>query len=382
MPPHGVPLPSLETVLPLPSLSDTQAGRAGYALQQARAIAEEAALAAPLHDREASFPTTAVAALGDAGLLAAPLPLPLGGSGLHEGTALLLLLHAVGSGSMALGRIFEAHINALRLVTLYGSADQQLHAAGQARAGKLFAVWVTDAPDAPLRLNGESLFGAKQFCSAAGYADMAVITADAGNPEAVMMMVPTNTGVRVAASGPSLQGVRAAVTRRVEFDGCRATVLGRPGDYLREPEFSTGAWRAAAVTLGGLAALLDEARRQIKARGLDAAPHQRARLGRAAIAHHTGFLWLERAAMLCAAGIDAADAVAYVNLARTAFEAAAMDALAGIERSLGLGAFLQGNPAERLARDVATYLRQPAPDEALDEASGHFMRRPIPGAPS
>jgi hypothetical protein len=33
---------------------------------------------------------------------------------------------------------------------------------------------------------------------------------------------------------------------------------------------------------------------------------------------------------------------------------------------------------ERLCRDLATYLRQPAPDEALDDAAAWFMDHPLP----
>jgi hypothetical protein len=42
------------------------------------------------------------------------------------------------------------------------------------------------------------------------------------------------------------------------------------------------------------------------------------------------------------------------------------------QRCLGLSAFLAGNPVERICRDLATYLRQPAPDEALAGAARHF----------
>ena len=34
-----------------------------------------------------------------------------------------------------------------------------------------------------------------------------------------------------------------------------------------------------------------------------------------------------------------------------------------------------------LLRDLATYLRQPAPDETLLEAAGHFMQREMPEPP-
>ena len=54
-------------------------------------------------------------------------------------------------------------------------------------------------------------------------------------------------------------------------------------------------------------------------------------------------------------------------------ETATMEAIGLVQRSLGLSAFLEPNPAERLMRDLATYLRQPAPDEALTEAAGWFL---------
>jgi hypothetical protein len=48
------------------------------------------------------------------------------------------------------------------------------------------------------------------------------------------------------------------------------------------------------------------------------------------------------------------------------------------QRSLGLGAFIAGHPAERLCRDLATYLRQPAPDEVLDVAAAYYFAAKLP----
>jgi hypothetical protein len=45
-----------------------------------------------------------------------------------------------------------------------------------------------------------------------------------------------------------------------------------------------------------------------------------------------------------------------------------------VERSIGLPAFLAGTDIERTRRDLATYLRQPAPDEVLSEAAAHVVR--------
>ena len=47
-----------------------------------------------------------------------------------------------------------------------------------------------------------------------------------------------------------------------------------------------------------------------------------------------------------------------------------------MQRSLGLSTFRQGNPIERICRDLSTYLRQPAPDEVLTEAATWFADHP------
>lgn len=355
-------------------------------LARADSIAAEAARDGARLDREKRFPSAAMAALGEAGLLGSVVPSNYGGADLSGGIMLLALLHSLGRGSMAVGRIFEAHVNALRLVMRYGNEPQRRQAAKDAISGKLFALWVTDDPASPLRSEHRSgilhLSGTKSICSAAGHAQRAVVTAATPEGTDVMLLLSLGAGEQVCAQNSSLLGMRAAVSGRVSFDGCTAPttdMIGRPGDYLREPEFSTGAWRSSAVALGGLAAILFVAREQLVARGRDGDPHQRARMAQTFIAHQTGWLWLQKVAQLLEHEGDAVESVAYVNLARTAIERMAMDALQAVQRSLGLTAFLEGSPVERLCRDLATYLRQPAPDEALDEAAAYFMRHELPG---
>ena len=73
-----------------------------------------------------------------------------------------------------------------------------------------------------------------------------------------------------------------------------------------------------------------------------------------------------------------ADITGYINLARIALESATLDIIRMVQRTLGLAAFLQGNPVERLMRDLATYLRQPAADEALTEAAARFIEHEFP----
>ena len=154
-------------------------------------------------------------------------------------------------------------------------------------------------------------------------------------------------------------------------------MLGEPGDYLREPDFSAGAWRGSAVALGGLIALLELAVTQLRKSGRWDNPHTRARIGEALIARETGRHWVRSAARIAEdPGADTGHRVATVGLARIAVETACLDAMRLVQRSLGLSAFRQGNPVERICRDLSTYLRQPAPDEVLTESAAWFAGHP------
>jgi alkylation response protein AidB-like acyl-CoA dehydrogenase len=82
-------------------------------------------------------------------------------------------------------------------------------------------------------------------------------------------------------------------------------------------------------------------------------------------------LWVEEAGRRAESG--AGDAAAYTNLARGAVERAALDLLELAQRSVGLQAFMQAHPLDRLCRDLATYLRQPGPDGALAAGAAHLL---------
>lgn len=71
-----------------------------------------------------------------------------------------------------------------------------------------------------------------------------------------------------------------------------------------------------------------------------------------AIAAETARRWLERA-------------MTYVRLACLAVERAGLDLLEITRRSIGVQAFLRPYPVEHIGRNLATYLRQPDPDQAL-----------------
>ena len=86
-------------------------------------LTEEAAAS----DRAARFPFESMAKLRQAGLLMAPVPVEFGGFGLHatgDAEGQFRLLHLLGYADLSLGRIFEAHINALELIRQYGTPRQ------------------------------------------------------------------------------------------------------------------------------------------------------------------------------------------------------------------------------------------------------------------
>jgi hypothetical protein len=90
-------------------------------------------------------------------------------------------------------------------------------------------------------------------------------------------------------------------------------------------------------------------------------------------------LWTREAAIIAEGNrLDPPETAAYVNLTRTAVEAATMNTLRLLQRSIGLAGFLSPSPIERIMRDLGTYLRQPAPDEALAEAAGRFINHGTP----
>ena len=96
-------------------------------------------------------------------------------------------------------------------------------------------------------------------------------------------------------------------------------------------------------------------------------PLQLARLGKALIAAETARLWVGKACHVAEGPIDEPASIdAYVDLARNAFEQAALQVIAGAQKAIGLRAFTRPNPLERVIRDLTTYMRQPEPGRIAD----------------
>ncbi len=355
-------------------------GRAAGLVEKVSALLPMLRAQAAGHDSAASFPVSEMAALRDEGVLAAALPARLGGLGAGTEPAGATLvrdaLRLLGRGNLAVARLFEAHVNALRLIERFGAPEQRAQAAADVFAGHLFGLWVTDPPGRPgLRVQGQGLVGSKGPCSGAGHCTRALVTADTVG--GTRMAVVALSGAEKVRAVTGLQGMRAAANGTVSLDGARVLFwLGEEGDYLREPEFSCGAWRGSAAASGGIDALVEIVGEGLRRRGQAEATMQLARFGELLIAQETARLWVARAAEFAEAESgEAAERVALVNLARIAVENAGLDAIRLTQRALGLAAFVAPHPAERIMRDLATYLRQPAPDLVLVEAAAWTLQQ-------
>ena len=289
------------------------------------------------------------------------------------------LLRQAGYRDLALGRLYEGHVNALQLIAHYGTATQRASAEADANAGRLFGVWNTQASDGVLIAanNGDSvtLSGRKTFCSGAGRVTRALITAADGARGPQLIVVPMD---RVAASIDRSfwqpMGMEASDSFAVDFGGVqveRATLIGEPGDYEAVPWFTGGASRFLAVQTGGIERLCDELAGFLRRRGMTGDVLQLARLGEVAVAAGTAHAWTDACVRAWETfddigGEDAiATLLATVDAARVAVEASALAVCERVERAAGARGLIEPEPFGSLICDLRMYLRQPAPDAAL-----------------
>ncbi len=341
-------------------------------------------------DVDGADPAKLCAPLAEQSMFADALPLAYGGVGLADddhGLARTLML--VGGADLSAGRIFEGHVNAVKLFFRYGDEAQCRMLADDVHRGAVCGVWNAEAPPG-LRLMGpedapglRQLQGAKIYASGLGLVSRPLITARTESGDMLMLAPSLAQPLPHDLSGWTVRGMRATATGTVDFTGLEIRaddVVGGPGDYYRAPLFRGGAWRFAAVQTGAVLRMVELMRAELRGRRRAGDAHQKARLGAAAMAAQTAELWVLRAAGMAEDDhADPAAVDAYVNLTRLVVERAALEVIGLAERGLGLSALTRPNPVERVARDLSTYLRQPFPDGALEDAAGYVAG--LEGAP-
>ena len=281
---------------------------------------------------------------------------------------LLRLLYEVGRHDLPLGRLFEGHVDALQIVSRYGSDAQREQARRAVNDGAAFGVWNADQPGNGTVLHEGRLTGAKAFASGAGILSHALISVDAKGGRQLLLLDLAEVPPLIDRSWWRTTGMQRSETHIVQWQSapCPAEALiGRPGDYVREPWFSGGAIRFAAVQAGGIAAVVDHARDHLVANRRQDDPHQRVRLAELYRAAQSAADAVARAARHWNAG-DVDATLAHVAAARAAVYAAGEAVLTQAAAAVGVQAMFADHPLAAVLRDLDVYLRQPAPDAQRD----------------
>jgi len=343
-------------------------------------IAERAAAS----DRQGGDLSAEIGAIASSGWLAACLPRALGGEGWGsepEGTEEAFdALRMLGRANLSVARLFEGHMNAVKLVALH--AGPELRDAVGARIvddDLLLGVWGADDPAAPLSMEREGeairLCGAKRFASGLGIVDEAVVTV-AGEDGPQMLLAETNDAQRIDLAPWRMGGMRASNSGRYDFEGVTLDIgrlLGGAGAYLEEPNFEGGVWRYAAAHCGGAEALYGEMLEGLLARGRTDDPHQQRRIARAAMAIETARLWLIRAATEVEARRAPPGKAVLSLMAREVTEDACRTVMDLVARALGMAAHEEGTRTEMMLRDLAVFLCQAAPDAKRASVAGRLV---------
>lgn len=331
-------------------------------------------------------PEAGLAVLRETGLLA------LGATETAEGyrydlpwrTALRLLAR-IGGADLSLGRLLEGHLNALQIVALYGSPDQQRRVLERVRGGALLGVWGADTePRFAVREDGATLHlsGAKRYASGLGLVSLALVPFEDEARVSHLLLLPVDDATRGDGAAWRMRGMQGSRSGTYLFEGLAvdtaATRVGQPGDYRREPFFVGGIWRCAAAQLGALERLVELVVADLQASDRLKHPMQSARVGEAIMAARDARLNVEAAAEAVETGaVDSELAVSLAALSRLRVESAALQVSQIAERALGLSVFHVDHPAERVLRDLSVYLRQANPDALLlDQARRLSARLP------
>ena len=284
-----------------------------------------------LEDDDRKFPEDAFNLLKKLDLLTITLPAHYNGKelGLNKGNAQLLqILREIGKQDLSVGRIYEGHINALLLIAKYGNEAQKNRYFQDAQNGKLFSVWNTQRKFEGVHLeqtkDGVQLKGSKIFCSGALHIDRPVITAKTKKGwQMIIVETENNKQLKDDFSLWKPLGMKASVSSRIDFTGVRIEdihMLGKRDHYSKQPYFTGGSIRFAAVQLGGAEAIADAALAHLKKLKRTDDPYQKMRLGKIAILLEQGRLWLEKSGKIADKSGDSQGdiLVNYANMMRTA----------------------------------------------------------------
>jgi len=203
---------------------------------------EQLAPNAALWDQNAEFPTDAIAAMGELGLLGMVVPEEFQGSA-TDTVAYAMALEEIAAGDGACSTIMSVH-NSVGCMPIYkfGTDAQKDKWLPQLATGKMLGAFCLTEPQAgsdasALKTRAERdgdhyiLNGVKQFITSGKNADLAIVfavtDASAGKRGISAFVVPTDTDGYQVASVEKKMGQRASDTCQIIFENCKV-----PADHL------------------------------------------------------------------------------------------------------------------------------------------------------
>jgi hypothetical protein len=209
-------------------------------------LARLPAWAEPLVEASQKAGEDAAAALRLAEEFGRMLPQP----GRGDTAARWAVLAAVSRESLTVGRVLEAHSDALAI----------LGEAGEPAPAGTWGVFAAEA--APHRLEAQEhgegivLHGVKPWCSLAEQLDAALVTAHVGSGRQLFQVSLRHPSVTFEPAGSWVaRGLRTVTSAAIHLDGTPALPVGAPGWYLARPGFAWGGMGVAACWHGGATGL-------------------------------------------------------------------------------------------------------------------------------
>lgn len=281
-------------------------------------------------------------------------------------------LSAVGQFDLSLTKLYEGHTDALAIMA---EIDQD----GVELPPGSWGVWAAESPGARVAIqqggDGEvRLSGQKFWCSGAVTGDHALLTAweaDSTAPQLVAVALD-QPGISIDADKWKAVGMASSLSVNVSFDGAKARLVGKPGEYLSRPGFWQGGAGIAACWYGGAIGIASALRKSLLASGSsDAGGYKIAALGKAELALEDTAATLRQAA----AWIDEhplLDASRVALTARLSAERCAKVVLDEVGRAMGATPFCLNEKFAKAAADLPVFIRQSHADRdfaALGERS-------------
>lgn len=342
-------------------------------------MTDPAALTAALREaRGDAFPHEGLGLLAERGLLAPARIAEAVAPRSDAPPEVFGLLAAAGRGDLAVGRLYEGHVNAMGLVARLGDEAQRRRAARIAEGGGLLGVWGADDFRAPGRIEGGVLRGRKTYCSGGDrLAAALVVVEDEAARKSLIFLDTKRLSGRWDPKWWQPLGMTTTDSWAVDLEGAEVAedeLVGAPDDYLAQPYFGGGAMRFVTVQLGGVLAVWDAGREHLARTRRGGDPHQAARLGRMLAACEGTYAGVRAAyerlapALAWEAGEGAPRDALIADAARTLTVAAGSVVSDLATQSVGCAGLMAGHDLERALRDLTVYLRQPAPDAALTRA--------------